>query len=74
MDRHEQPESLQELPEGSAVMEHEPGSGIWLVPTPDRDYLPPAFMSREEAPTPKKDAEPQRIRHTGGIAEKAQES
>ena len=49
MDRHEQPESLQELPEGFAVIEHEPGSGIWVVSTPDRDYLPPAFMSREEA-------------------------
>ena len=49
MDRHEQPDSLQELPEGFAVTEHEPGSGIGVVSTPDRDYLPPAFMSREEA-------------------------
>ena len=49
MDRHVQPKSLQELPEGFAVIEHEPGSGIWVVSTPDRDYLPPAFMSREEA-------------------------
>jgi hypothetical protein len=49
MDRHAQPESPQELPEGFAVIEHEPGSGIWVVSTPDRDYLPPAFMSREEA-------------------------
>ena len=47
--RGQQPESLQELPEGFAVIEHEPGSGIWAVSTPDRDYLPPAFMSREEA-------------------------
>jgi hypothetical protein len=49
MDRHEQPESLQVLPEGFAVTEHEPASGIWVVSTPDRDYLPPAFLSREEA-------------------------
>jgi hypothetical protein len=49
MDCHEQPGSLQERPEGFAVIEHEPGSGIWVVSTPDRDYLPPAFLSREEA-------------------------
>jgi hypothetical protein len=41
--------TLQELPEGFVVIEHEPGSGIWAVSTPDRDYLPPGFMSREEA-------------------------
>jgi hypothetical protein len=49
MDRHAQPGSLQERPEGFAVIEHEPGSGIWVVSAPDRDSLPPAFMSREEA-------------------------
>jgi hypothetical protein len=43
--------SLQELPEGFVVIEHDPGSGsgIWVVATPDRDELPPAFTSREEA-------------------------
>jgi len=45
----QQPESLQELPEGFVVIEHDPGSGIWVVATPDRDELPPAFTSREEA-------------------------
>jgi hypothetical protein len=45
----EQPDSLHELPEGFAVIEHEPGSGIWAVSAPDRDYLPPGFMSREAA-------------------------
>jgi hypothetical protein len=40
--------TLHELPEGFVVIEHEPGSGICAVSTPDRDYLPPGFMSREE--------------------------
>lgn len=37
------------LPEGYAIIEHEEGSGIWAISTPDRDYLPPAFTSREDA-------------------------
>ena len=41
--------TLHELPEGFVVIEHEPVSGIWAVSTPDRDYLPPGFMSRKEA-------------------------